>query len=56
MAVEQAAQAGRAVDSAHPPAGRIGFESAADQVLAGTLDLAAAWLLPLLCPLARRCA
>ena len=42
VAVGQAAQATHTVDSAGSPAGGIGLQAAADQLLAGTFDLAAA--------------
>ena len=42
FAVEQAAQAGHAVDAGDAPAGGVGFQAAADHVFAGPFDLAAA--------------
>ena len=42
MAVGQAAQAGLAVDWVGAPAGVVGCSAAADEVFAGTFDLAAA--------------
>ncbi len=42
VAVGEAAQAGHAVEAGDAPAGGVGFEAAADQVFAGSFDLAAA--------------
>ena len=41
VAVDQAAQAGHAVDAGDASAGGVGFQAAADQVFAGAFDLAA---------------